>query len=149
MRKIMDEYGKSGQVAWVYRHYPIVKLHPNAALEAQALECASEIGGNDAFWSYTHRLYEVNTAAGQNAAGLEAIAKYININTGDFSKCLSSGKYVSKVDAHLASGFKAKVSGTPTSFITYGSGNIIPIEGAQDYAHVKSAVDIILKQSGN
>lgn len=149
MRKIMEEYGKSGQVAWVYRHYPIAKLHPNAELESQALECAAELGGNDGFWSFTHRLYEVNTAAGQNSAGLESIAKYVNINTSDFNKCLSSGKYASKVEAHITSGFKAGVAGTPTSFITYGTDSNIPIEGAQDYAHVKSAIDIILKQRGN
>src|SRR3989344_9114839 len=30
MRRVMDEYGKDGKVAWVYRHFPIDSLHPKA-----------------------------------------------------------------------------------------------------------------------
>ena len=52
MNQIMDEYGASGQVAWVYRHFPIEQLHPNAAGIALASECVADLGGNDAFWSF-------------------------------------------------------------------------------------------------
>lgn len=27
MQQVMNEYGKDGKVAWVYRHYPIDQLH--------------------------------------------------------------------------------------------------------------------------
>ena len=30
MNQIMDEYGKDGKVAWVYRHFPIDQLHSKA-----------------------------------------------------------------------------------------------------------------------
>ena len=40
------EYG------FVYRHSPIVALHPWAAYKAQASECATELGGQDAFWKF-------------------------------------------------------------------------------------------------
>ena len=43
----------NGQVAWVYRHLPLVSLHPNARELAEVSECVAEIAGNDAFWEYT------------------------------------------------------------------------------------------------
>jgi protein-disulfide isomerase len=62
MREIMGEYGNSGQVAWVYRHFPIPQLHPKAPKEAEALECAAEQGGNDMFWAFADMVYDRTTA---------------------------------------------------------------------------------------
>jgi protein-disulfide isomerase len=48
-----------GRVAWVYRHYPLPQLHPNAFRKAEETECAWEQGGNEAFWKYTDTLFGV------------------------------------------------------------------------------------------
>src|SRR5690606_34807350 len=48
MQKIIEEYGPSGKVAWVYRHLPLTSLHPSAAYIAETSECVAELGGNDA-----------------------------------------------------------------------------------------------------
>src|SRR5437868_3213524 len=50
LRRVMTEYGKDGKVAWVYRHFPIDSLHSKARKEAEALECANELGGSVKFW---------------------------------------------------------------------------------------------------
>lgn len=42
----------SDKLAWVYRHFPLAQLHPTAPKEAEAIECAAEQGGNEAFWSF-------------------------------------------------------------------------------------------------
>ena len=44
MHQIIDEYGKDGLVAWVYRHFPLDSLHSKARREAEATECAGEQG---------------------------------------------------------------------------------------------------------
>ncbi len=46
-------------IAWVYRHYPIPQLHPKAFHEAEASECAWEQGGNDAYWKYMDKIFEI------------------------------------------------------------------------------------------
>ncbi|MDD4988840.1 MAG: thioredoxin domain-containing protein [Candidatus Pacebacteria bacterium] len=48
----------SGKVAWVYRHFPLDR-HPKAPAEAQASECAAELGGNDGFWKFITQVYAV------------------------------------------------------------------------------------------
>src|SRR3989344_7093206 len=45
LKRVMSEYGNSGKVAWVYRHFPIDQLHSKARKEAEAMECANELGG--------------------------------------------------------------------------------------------------------
>lgn len=50
MNSVMDQYGE--EVAWVYRHFPLESLHPNAPAVAVASECVAELGGNDAFWKF-------------------------------------------------------------------------------------------------
>ncbi len=95
MEKIMEEYGTDGKVAWVYRHFPLDKpgsrsdggiLHPNAGHEAQAMECAASLGGNDAFWKFTNRLYAVTPAVtpqtpeGLDQKQLPEIAKFAGLD---------------------------------------------------------------------
>jgi protein-disulfide isomerase len=48
-----------GRVAWVYRHYPIPQLHPKAFQAAEASECAWEQEGNEGFWKYADKVFEM------------------------------------------------------------------------------------------
>jgi protein-disulfide isomerase len=57
LKRLVDEY--DGRVAWVYRHFPLTQLHPQARDVSIAAECAAELGGNDAFWEFTDRYFEV------------------------------------------------------------------------------------------
>jgi protein-disulfide isomerase len=159
MKRIIEEYGKSGNVAWVYRHFPLDKpdsqgriLHPNAGKEAEALECAAELGGNAKFWEYTHKLYEVTpsvtreTPKGLDPAELPKIAKQVGLNESEFTSCLASGKYEKKVEDNYLDGVNAGVLGTPFTFAVTESGEKIPINGAQSYSVVKGIIDALLDQ---
>jgi len=60
MLQITDEYVKNGQVAWIYRAFPLDELHSRARKEAEALECANKIGGVAKFWEYLDKIEEVS-----------------------------------------------------------------------------------------
>src|SRR3989338_278944 len=62
LKQIIGEYGADGKVAWVYRNFPIPSLHPKAPKESEALECATEQGGNEMFWKYADKVY-MNTTS--------------------------------------------------------------------------------------
>lgn len=146
MNRIMNEYGKNGNVAWVYRHFPIASRHPKAHFEAQATECAFKLGGNPKFWEYLNKLIEV-TPGNNNLDPVELpkIAKTVGLDVTAFNTCLTSGEMKTVVDAGLASGNKAGVSGTPYSIILVNKKAVDGINGAQPYEVVKAQIGALLK----
>lgn len=147
MRKVISDYGVTGNVAWVYRHFPIEGLHKKAPTEAEALECAFELGGNSKFWEYTNRLYEI-TPSNDGLAEIELtnIAKQVDLSSSDFNSCLSSGKYKDKVNASIEDAKKTGVDGTPYSIIIDNkTGDTYPLPGAQPYSNLKNIIDLILE----
>lgn len=159
MEQIISEYGSSGKVAWIYRHFPLDKpdqngyiLHKNAGHEAQALECAASLGGNDKFWAFEKLLYETTpsvtsqTPNGLDQTKLPEIAKSVGIDAISFNECLTSGQFKNKVEADYLDGVNAGIQGTPYSVIITSSGKTIPINGAQPYQAVKNAIEAVLAE---
>jgi protein-disulfide isomerase len=146
MQQVMDEYGGSGQVAWVYRHFPLDSLHKKARKEAEATECAAEQGGNDKFWSYLDRLMEVTPANdGLDPAELPKIAQYVGLDVTKFNECLSSGRFADKVEEDTQNAMATGGNGTPWSIVVGKDGKKYPLSGAQPYASIKQLIDIASK----
>ncbi len=145
MKKVMQEYGKDGKVKWVYRHFPLDALHSKSRKEAEATECAAEIGGNGKFWDFVNRIYEITPSNnGLDPNELPKIAKSIGLDGAQFEKCLNSGKMAGKVEKDYQAGIKAGVRGTPHTIIMNKKGEQKIINGAQPYSQVKSAIDALL-----
>ena len=139
-QQALDEYGD--KVRWVYKHFPLDNLHPKADKEAEAAECAGELGGNDKFWEYVDRVFEVTPSNnGLDLALLPQIAKDLGLNEAAFKICLDSGKYADRVEADYQQGLQAGVTGTPGSFV-----NGVPVKGAVPYAVLRSVVEEELKK---
>jgi len=157
MEQLINEYGAGGKVAWVYRHFPLDQpdengnvLHANAGREAQSLECAASVGGNDTFWAYEKDWYDAipqdgaDRSAQDDQAQILQTAKDVGLNIPSFNDCLSSGKTKDIVQKEYLDGINAGASGTPYSIIITPSGSKIPLVGAQSYSTVKAAVDTLL-----
>ena len=147
MNQIIGEYGKSGQVAWVYRHFPLDAIHSKARKESEALECANEQGGSAKFWAYLDRLFEVTPSNdGLDLAELPKIAEYAGLDKIKFNECLTSGKYAKRVADDLADGVKSGAQGTPYSVVIATNGKKFVINGALPYANVKAVIDQALAE---
>ena len=147
MQRVMSEYGKSGKVAWVYRHFPIDQLHPKARKEAEATECANELGGNAKFWEYTNKVYDITTSNNSlDPAQLPKIAKLVGLDVSAFNSCLASGRYAAKVEADYQDAVKAGGRGTPNSIIVSKDGTRTVVQGAQPYDSLKLTLDALLQK---
>lgn len=144
-QQVVDSY--DGQVAWVYRHFPLVQLHRKAPKEAEALECAGELGGNDGFWAYTDKLFEVTPSNdGLQETQLPEIASQVGLNVSQFQTCLDSGKYAQHVQEDFDSGTRAGVTGTPGNIILdTQTGKTTLLPGAYPFEQVKAAIDAMLQ----
>ena len=151
MKQMMDDYGKGGKVAWVYRHFPIDEIHPKARKEAQAAECAGELGGNNAFWAFADRLFEIAPSNNKlDLAQLPQIAEFVHLDKAKFAACLSGdehgGKYAAHIEANQKDGTAAGGVGTPYTLVISAKGKIFPINGAEPYSAVKATIEAALQQ---
>lgn len=145
-KQIMDQYGKDGNVALVYRHFPLDSIHPKARKEAEGAECANELGGNDKFWAYIDKIFEITPSNnGLDPKLISQTAKDIGLDSAKFDACLNSGKYAAHIEEDFQGGLKAGVTGTPSTFaIIKKTGEQTMIPGAQPFATVKAFIDSAL-----
>lgn len=138
MNQVMADY--NGKVNWVYRHFPLTSLHPEAFKKAVAAECVGEQKGNDAFWSFLDKLFEGD----ETLANIADVAVSVGADKTKFQECLDSDKYNSKIQAQSQEAQKAGGRGTPYSVIISGNQKVA-IPGALPYESVKASLDSILK----
>lgn len=139
MQKISEEY--KGKVSWVYRHFPLPSLHPNAFKKAEATECVGSLGGNDKFWPFLDKLVTDKTLTMDK---LGEVAASFGVNATKFQECLDSGKFTEKVQNQADQAVKAGGRGTPYSVILIDDQKL-PINGALPYEQVKAQIDALLK----
>ena len=147
VKRLVDE--SKGQVKWVYRHFPLDQLHPvKARKEAVASECAAELGGNDAFWKFADRFFELTPSNNRTDidAVLPRIASEIGLDKAQFASCLASGRHDRRVAEDVLEATASGGRGTPWSIIVSKSGKTYPISGAQPYAAVKQLVELALEK---
>ncbi len=149
LKQIMSEYGASGKVAWVYRHFPLDALHKKARKEAQASECANELGGNDAFWAFTDRLFEITPANDRfDLAKLPDIAEFIGLDRAKFEVCIQGdmrgGKYAAHIEADYQDATASGGRGTPYMVVIAPNGDTFPISGARPFSSIKSVIETAL-----
>lgn len=144
-KQALDEYGD--QLMWVYRHFPLDQLHPKADKEAEAAECAAKLGGEDAFWALTDKIYEVTPSNnGLDLDTLPDLAAEIGLNKTAFQTCLDSGEMAQKVEDQYQSGLRAGVTGTPGNILlNTETGEAIMLPGAVPYAQLKQSIDSMLQ----
>lgn len=149
MNQVMDEYGASGQVAWVYRQFPLDQLHPvKARAEAIASECVNEIGGNDAFWQFADRFFELTPSNNQTdiETVIPQIVREIGTDEQKFNTCMNSGKYDQHIEEDIANAVETGGRGTPWSVVIAPNGKTFPLNGAQPYGSVKQLIEIALQE---
>jgi len=140
MKEVVRNY--NGQVSWVYRHFPIVSLHSRALKESEATECAYELGGHQAFWSYIDKVFEItNSNNSLDPAELPKIADMIGLDITAFNACLESGRYGEFIQESVEEAVKAGARGTPYSIILTQDGKKVVINGAEPIESIKAKLD--------
>lgn len=146
-KKLMEEYGKNGKLAIVFRHFPLDQLHSQSRTEAAATECAAELGGNTKFWEYMNDLFAITPSNnGLDLKQLPVIAKKIGLDVDKFTACQQNPEMAERVEKDFQDGIVAGAKGTPYSLIIQKDGTQTVINGAQPYSIVKATIDELLKK---
>lgn len=147
--QVLENYGVNGDVAWVYRHFPIEQLHPGAKRVAAASECVAELAGNNAFWKFADLAFgERGINEPTNTSRLTEFAVTAGASKPAFEECLSSERTVARVEADMEDAISAGAQGTPYSVVLVGDQRG-PINGAQPYGVVSQIIETLIGQIRN
>jgi len=132
--QLRAKYEKTGQVRFVFRHFPIPEIHASAVDAAVASECAREQGR---FWRYVDAVYALPRLSHEALLGLARQVEMPNMSA--FETCLKNQSTLQLVSTDKAAGVAWKVKGTPTFFI-----NGKRIDGAVPFITMDSLIQELL-----
>lgn len=135
--------GTNGNVAWVYREFPLSEIHPNAMKNAEAAECIAQVAGNDAFWKFKTILF-ANQPIDPSQYG--TYAQTAGISGTAFATCFAdAAKNVdARIKADRQNALDVDALGTPYSLILVAGKAPIVMNGGYSYDAVKQLVDAAL-----
>ncbi len=136
MRQVINKYGDN--VNWVYRHFPLESIHPNARPAANASECASEQGK---FWEFADELFANQSQLGESF--YNDTAKKLGLDANKFSECLKANPYNDIISKQAAEGQTAGGRGTPYSVVVVGD-QTFPVSGAVPLEQLQAIIDPLL-----
>lgn len=143
-KRLVD--ASDGQVNWVYRHFPLGFHNPGAQKQAEAAECAAELGGNEVFWRFADTIYARTTSNGHGfpIEKLVPLAAELGLDKTKFQQCLDSERFAEKVQQQMATGKGAGISGTPGNILFHkASGRVVAISGAQPLERFQQAAQAL------
>ncbi|MBP9759910.1 MAG: thioredoxin domain-containing protein [Candidatus Pacebacteria bacterium] len=148
MKRVVETYGREGDVAWVFRHMPIVRLHPHAATYALASECVAQRAGHQGFWKFADLLYATVTPERVlTNAELVTIATQTGVSADDFTACMLDGSLMTRIEADFTDAIKAGASATPFTIIVTAYQEIRR-QGSRPYPVVAATVEAMLRNVG-
>lgn len=145
IKKMHEKYGD--KVNSTFKNFRGVP-HENAEAEANALLCAGDLGGTDAYVAYYGAIF--TRSKGGNGTGfskddLLPLAKELKLDGKKFQACVDSKKNIEKFDAETAEGQKMGVQGTPgTVVINNETGEYELIAGAYPASEFERVIDKFL-----
>lgn len=103
----------SGDLRFVFRHFPTVQTHPHSLRAAEAAEAASAQGK---FWEMHDELFTHQTALEDR--DLIRYAKRIGLDLDKFSQAMSGNIFLPQIEASYDhSIFDEHITGTPTLYL--------------------------------
>ena len=110
LQRVIKELGS--EIRFVFRHFPLKEIHPQAFTAALSAEAAGQQGK---FWSMHDLLFENQDQFNRKTRFLD-LAEDLSLDLGQFIIDRKSDVIANKIEKDFASGIYSGVSRTPTFF---------------------------------
>ena len=131
-QQLVQAFGK--RMCFVFRHFPLVEVHPQAELAAEAAETAAAQGK---FWAMHHLLFNKPHQLG--LAALTADAQAIGLDMIRFNAEMADRIYTQRVQEHRRAGERSRVRATPSFFL-----NGTPVDVSFGFKKLEEAIHVAL-----
>lgn len=137
--QIMNDYVNTGKTKFYFLDFAIVGQ--DSLTLAQGAWCADDQGKYFEYHDYVYSNQGQENAGWGTPDKVKSFATNIGLDTEEFSSCLDSKKYESRVLALTQFAEKLGATGTPTMFIGDSEKGYTKITGAQPYSVFKQVID--------
>jgi protein-disulfide isomerase len=146
LQKVIANAGADGNVAWVYRQFPLTELHPNALKHAEAAECVAKVSTNEAFWKFADLLYARQPV---DPSQYGTLAAGLGISGSAFTNCYTNA--ATEVDARIMAdrqnALDSGAVGTPYSLIVSPGKVPIVLDGAYTEDALVALINQVLRKN--
>lgn len=140
LQRLIQDYGKDGEFAWVFRHFPSEDVMGGAPslsmIAARSSECVADISGEAKFWEFIDAVF-LDLTHPFTQEDLRKQAADLGVDTDSYDACVSSEKFDEKIKRHIADGLAIYEHdpnfGTPYNILITKSGTQTEIIGSQPY----------------
>jgi len=140
--QLMQEYVMSGKAKFYFLDFVIVG--PDSLTLAEGAWCAEEQGKYYQYHDYVYSNQGDENSGWGTPEKVKSFAIDLGLDVEEFSLCLDSKKYESRVQQLTAMAQGLGSTGTPTSFIGNEELGFTLINGAQPYAAFQQVLDSLL-----
>jgi protein-disulfide isomerase len=141
--ELKKDYVDSGKLRYVFRDFPLDRIHPQARKAAEAAHC---MGAQGEYWQAHDTLFKNQDHL--QMADLKSYAAKAGLDMKAFDECLDKETYAKQVQENLDDGIKAGVRGTPTFVLgrldKNGTVDGLLITGARPLEDFRQAIDQLL-----
>ena len=128
VKQLQSDLGSN--LLFVFRHFPLVQVHPFALPAAAAAEAA---GLQSYFWAMHNRLFQNQQLL--DPASLLNHARALRLNVARFVSDAESSNVRRRITADIEGGARSGVNGTPTFFA-----NGVRVDGGYSYEILAAAL---------
>lgn len=140
VNQLLAEY--DGKITFYFRNFPLIQVHKNAMVAANAAEAAADQGK---FWEYHHKLYETQKDWSELTDPVDKFVEYakgLGLDTGKFKDAVVNEQFKNIIEQDMADGNALNINATPTFFL-----NGQQVTGGYTYENLKKNVDAALGTS--
>src|SRR3712207_6236511 len=128
-RRLSQEFGD--RLLFVFRNFPLTRIHPHAQAAAEAAEAAAAQGR---YWEMHDLLFDNQRHLEDE--DLRRYAEHLGLGLKRFDRELAEHAHARRVREDVRSGLKSGVKGTPTFFV-----NGLRHDGTNDLATLRAAME--------
>lgn len=110
VKRIRHHFGD--RLRFVFRHFPLTQIHPNAEPAAEVAEFAGSMGR---FWDMHDLLFKNQSRLGEET--FEDLSAELELDPAEMYQALRNNTFTNHVRADFTGGVRSGVNGTPTFFI--------------------------------
>jgi protein-disulfide isomerase len=147
--QIVDTYISTGDVYYVFRHYPFLDDRAPRNESDQAANASMCAGNENRFWDYHDILFANWNGENQGAFNnkrLVAFGESIGLDMESFNECFNANANQDEIDSDFQLGRDSGVTGTPSVFV---NGRMLTPGFVPSFAEISEAVEAELANSSN